>query len=276
MKSPQEAFLRVYEVMKKLRSPEGCPWDKEQSPASIRGNLTEEAYECIEAINSGDAAHIQEELGDVYLVTTFMAYMYEQEGAFTVADVLDGLADKLIRRHPHVFGSGSDADTPDKVVDQWNDIKVTVEGKKPKDSVIDGVSQALPPLERAYKIQKKAAKAGFDWNAAEDVWAKVREETEEAHAACAESSAEPSVESTGRDSLPNKTEEEIGDLFFSLVNLARFLKIDPSLALSRAVTKFSRRFREVEKRMKEQGLPMNKGNLQVMDELWNEIKKGEV
>jgi tetrapyrrole methylase family protein/MazG family protein len=262
MKNPQDAFLRVYEVMKKLRSPEGCPWDKEQTPASVRGNLVEEAYECVEAINSGDGPHVKEELGDVYLVATFMAYMYEQEGAFTVSDVLDGLADKLIRRHPHVFGTNSGAETPDKVVAQWNDIKVTVEGKKPKDSVIDGVSQALPPLERAYKIQKKASKAGFDWNKAEDVWAKVREETEEAFSACAEGNAD-------------KIEEELGDLFFSLVNLARFLKVDPSLALARALTKFSRRFKEVEKRMKEKGLALGQENFAAMDELWDTVKSEE-
>jgi tetrapyrrole methylase family protein/MazG family protein len=259
---PEKAFSRVYEVMKKLRSPGGCPWDREQTPSSVRNNLIEEAYECVEAIGSGEASHIREELGDVYLVATFMAYMYEQEGAFTLADVLDGLADKLIRRHPHVFGAQSDADTPQKVVAQWNDIKVRLEGKNPKDSAIDGVSQSLPPLERAYKIQKKAAKAGFDWTRAEDVWAKVGEETQEARAACAVGGAA-------------KIEEEIGDLFFSLVNLARFLKIDPSLALSRAVTKFSRRFREVERRMKEKGLALGKDNFAQMDSLWDEVKKEE-
>ena len=246
--------------MKKLRSPEGCPWDREQTPSSIRANLVEEAYECIEAIAFGDAAHIQEELGDVYLVATFMAYMYEEEGAFTVSSVLETLADKLIRRHPHVFVNERGADTPEKVVAQWNAIKVSVEGKAPRDSAIDGVSQALPPLERAYKIQKKAAAAGFDWSRVEDVWAKVREETEEARAACIGESAD-------------KREEEIGDLFFSLVNLARFLKIDPALALSRAVTKFSRRFKEVEKRMKEKGFLLGSENFAVMDELWNEVKK---
>jgi tetrapyrrole methylase family protein/MazG family protein len=262
MNNPEQAFLRVYEIMKKLRSPGGCPWDREQTPGSIRANLIEEAYECIEAVSSGDTAHIKEELGDVYLVATFMAYMYEQEGAFSVGDVLSGLSDKLVRRHPHVFGNTSSADTSDKVLAQWKDIKITVEGKKPKDSVLDEVSQALPPLERAYKIQKKAAKAGFDWTGIDDVWAKVREETEEVRAACA---------GGGQD----KVEDEIGDLFFSLINLARFLNIDPSLALSRAALKFSRRFKEVEKRMKEQGLPLGRENFPVMDSLWNEVKKLE-
>jgi tetrapyrrole methylase family protein/MazG family protein len=260
MENPENAFLRVYEVMKKLRSPEGCPWDREQTPVSVRNNLIEEAYECVEAITSGEASHIREELGDVYLVATFMAYMYEEAGVFTVAGVLEGLRDKLVRRHPHVFGTGSGADTPEKVLTQWNDIKVSVEGKKPRDSLLDGVSRALPPLERAREIQKKAAGAGFDWTDVEDVWAKVSEETREVRAARAGGEAD-------------KIEEEIGDLFFSLVNLARFLKIDPSLALSRAVTKFSRRFQEVEKRMKDEGLAMNRDNFAVMDEIWNKVKK---
>ena len=259
MKNSEQAFLRVYEVMKKLRSPEGCPWDREQTPKTIRGNLVEEAYECIDAVTSGDVKHIQEELGDVYLVATFMAYMYEQEGVFSIADVLNGLSDKLIRRHPHVFGSGSSADTADKVVDQWKEIKVTVEGKKPKDSVLDEVSQALPPLDKAYKIQKKAAKAGFDWEKTDDVWNKVREEIEEAYEACSEGNED-------------KVEDEIGDLFFSLINLARFLKIDPSVSLSRAVAKFTQRFKEVEIRMKEKNLPMNKDNFKIMDSLWDEVK----
>jgi tetrapyrrole methylase family protein/MazG family protein len=261
MKNPAESFCRVYEVMRALRAPDGCPWDREQTPLSVRSNLVEEAYECIEAITSADAAHIREELGDVYLVATFMAYMYEQEGVFSVSDVLEGLADKLVRRHPHVFGDSS-ADTSDKVLAQWKEIKVKVEGKKPKDSVIDGVPQALPPLERAYKMQKKAAKAGFDWTAAGEVWDKVREETEEARLAAA---------SEGAD----KTEEEIGDLFFSLVNLSRFLKVDPSLALARASAKFSRRFKEVERRMKEKGVPLEKENFALMDSLWNEVKAAE-
>ena len=262
MKNPAESFQRVYEIMKKLRSPEGCPWDREQDPKSIRSNLVEEAYECVEAVTAGDLPHIKEEIGDVYLVTTFMAYMFEQEGGFSVADALDGLAEKLVRRHPHVFGEGSAADTPDKVIAQWRDIKVSVEGKKPKDSVIDEVSHALPPLDRAYKIQKKAAKVGFDWKEAGDVWDKVREEAEEARRAC---------EHGDRDRI----EDEIGDILFSVVNVARFLKIDPSVALSRTIVKFSRRFREVERRMKERGLAPGADHFALMDSLWNEIKAGE-
>jgi tetrapyrrole methylase family protein/MazG family protein len=262
MKNPAESFEKLYEIMKKLRSPEGCPWDIEQTPRSVRSNLVEEAYETVEAINSGDTHHIREELGDIYLVATFMAYMYEQEGRFSVTDALDEVCAKLIRRHPHVFGEKSEADTPDKVLAQWKDIKVKVEGKKQKDSVIDEVSHALPPLDRAYKIQKKAAKAGFDWAAIEDVWAKVREETDEAEEAFAAADAD-------------KLEDELGDLLFSLVNVARFLKIDPSVALSRTIVKFSRRFKEMERRMKEKGLAPKAEHFALMDDLWNSIKTEE-
>jgi tetrapyrrole methylase family protein/MazG family protein len=262
MNDPAKSFQRLYDVMKKLRSPGGCPWDIEQTPKSIRSNLIEEAYECVEAVNSGDTPHIREEIGDVYLVSTFMAYMFEQEGTFSVGEVLEELCDKLVRRHPHVFGTGSDADTPDKVVAQWKEIKVHVEGKKPKDSIIDEVSHALPPLDRAYKIQRKAAKVGFDWKDLGDVWAKVREETEEAREAC---------ERGDRD----RVEDELGDIIFSLVNVARFLKVDPSVALSRTIVKFSRRFKEVEKRMKKKGLSPAAEHFDLMDRLWNEVKEEE-
>lgn len=262
IKTPAESFNRLYEIMKILRSPGGCPWDREQTPKTIRSNLIEEAYECIDAITSDDTSHIREELGDIYLVSTFMAYMYEQEGRFSVSEVLEELCEKLIRRHPHVFGTGSEADTPEKVVNQWKDIKVTVEGKKPKDSILDEVPHALPPLDRAYKIQKKAARVGFDWAKIEDVWSKVREEVEEAEEAWKEGDRE-------------KLEEEVGDLIFSLVNVARYLDVDPSVALSRTLVKFNRRFKEMEHRMKKQGLTPSASQFELMDQLWNEIKQEE-
>ncbi len=261
MKTPARSFERLYEIMRKLRSPEGCPWDKEQTPKSIRGNLVEESYECVEAVSSGDLPHVKEEIGDVFLVSTFMAYMYEQEGSFSVADVLEEVSDKLVRRHPHVFGDSS-ADTPDKVIAQWKEIKVAKEGKKPKDSILDEVSHALPPLDRACKIQKKAAKAGFDWKKVEDVWAKVKEEADEAAAAC-------------RTQNQDELEDELGDLLFSVVNVARFLEVDPSVALSRTIVKFTRRFKEVERRMKAQGLEPGPEHFELMDGLWNRIKDEE-
>ncbi|MFQ3621871.1 MAG: nucleoside triphosphate pyrophosphohydrolase [Spirochaetales bacterium] len=262
MRTPEQSFYRLYTIMQTLRGPNGCPWDREQTPKSIRGNLIEEAYECVEAITQEDTPHIREELGDVFLVATFMAYMYEQEGRFTLKEVLDELCDKLVRRHPHVFSTGSEADTPDKVVAQWKDIKVTVEGKKPKDSLVDDVPHSLPPLDRAYKIQKKVATVGFDWERIEEVWKKVKEEVAEA-------------EQSWKEGDTEKLEEEVGDLLFSLVNVSRFLQIDPSVALSRTLTKFSRRFKEMERRLKSLGLKPGADQFALMDKLWEEIKNEE-
>jgi tetrapyrrole methylase family protein/MazG family protein len=191
--------------------------------------------------------------------------MFEEQGEFTVADALAGLCDKLVRRHPHVFGT-SVAATPDAVIAQWNDIKEKVEGRRRKDSLLDEVSRALPPLERAYKVQKKAAKAGFDWSRTEEVWAKAREELEEAEDAC---------ESAARSGDRAALEDELGDLLFSAVNLSRFLGVDPALALHGAVEKFSRRFRHVERRMSEAGKVLASEHMVLMDDFWDEAKRAE-
>lgn len=260
MSSP-DAFERLHGIVRTLRSPEGCPWDREQTPESLRGNLLEEAYELVEAVDEKDPAHVREEAGDLYLLVTMIAHMYEERGLFTVADSLDSISDKLIRRHPHVFGD-SEASTPDAVIRQWNQIKETVEGRRPKDSVLDEVSRALPPLERAYKLQKKAAKAGFDWTDVRDVFAKLREEIAE-------------TEEARGDGDREALEAEIGDILFSAVNLSRALGVDPSVALHGAVERFSRRFRHVEKGMAREGLALSADNMARMDELWDEAKAGE-
>jgi tetrapyrrole methylase family protein/MazG family protein len=253
-----DSFSRAFSVIKRLRDPDGCPWDREQTPLSMRGNLIEEAYEAVEAINEKEPGHIREELGDVFLLAMMISYMYEQENAFTVSDVFDGLSDKLIRRHPHVFAV-SNANTPEAVVKQWNEIKEKVEGRGKKNSVMDEVSSALPPLERAYKLQKKAAKVGFDWSRVEDVWGKVEEELEEAKEAAAGDNHD-------------RREEEIGDLLFSVVNISRFLRIDPMVALHRCVGKFISRFKHVEKAMADEGRTMSRETFERMDELWDEAK----
>jgi tetrapyrrole methylase family protein / MazG family protein len=260
-----DAFGRLYSIVARLRAPDGCPWDREQSPESLRGSVVEEAYELVEAIDEDDAPHVAEEAGDLFLLATMICYMHEEKGAFSVADSLTAIGDKLVRRHPHVFGEAK-AETPDAVLKQWDEIKEKVEGRRRKDSLLDAVSRAMPPLERAYKLQKKAAKAGFDWARRDEVWAKAREELLEAEQAC-----EALALCGDRSAL----EEELGDLLFSAVNLSRFLDVDPAIALHSANEKFSRRFRQVEKRMAESGLPIAAENMAVMDGYWEEAKAEE-
>jgi tetrapyrrole methylase family protein/MazG family protein len=273
MQKTAASFARLYGIVQRLRAPDGCPWDREQSPASLRGDLIEECYEAVEAINEADPAHVREELGDVFLLATMIAYMHEQEGSFRVEDALEEVCEKLIRRHPHVFGE-SEAATAAEVLKQWDVIKVEQEGRKPKDSLLDEVSRAMPPLERAYKLQKKAAKVGFDWPDADGVWAKVHEELDEAKRAFVArssggGSAEPDAE------LEAELEKELGDLLFSVVNICRYVGVDPAVALHGTNGKFVQRFRHVERRMRETGHAMEKGKLDIMDTFWNEAKKAE-
>ncbi len=225
MKKTYYTFSSLYDVVARLRAPNGCPWDREQSPATLRECLIEETYECIEAIDEENPSHIKEELGDLFLLTTMLAYMHEEEGVFSVADVFQTICEKLIRRHPHVFGEIQVKDS-NEVLDNWAKIKVTQEGRKPKDSILDEVSAGLPPLDRAWKLQKKAAKAGFDWPTLEGVVGKINEELGEV------------MEAVGNTAKSNNVEEELGDLLFSVVNLCRYLKVEPSVALRRTNSKF--------------------------------------
>jgi len=261
-----EAFQKLYEIVVRLRGPGGCPWDIEQTPLTLRSDLIEETYECVEAIDEQNPSHVKEELGDLFLLVTMLSYMHEQEGHFTVAEVLEELSEKLIRRHPHVFENANGADpalTSDEVLVNWAKIKVEQEGRKPKDSLLDEVSRGLPPLDRAWKLQKKAAKAGFDWPDVSGVIAKIKEELQETEAAITDA---PAADNTA-------LEGELGDLLFSVVNLCRFFGIEPSVALQRTNIKFTERFKHVEKRMKETSQAMNIKNLAVMDQYWNEAKR---
>jgi tetrapyrrole methylase family protein/MazG family protein len=288
----QEAFGRLYETIQRLRAPGGCPWDREQTPMSLRETLIEESYETVEAITEAEGqsstsdgergspegqsslqqrrAHVCEELGDVFLNATMISYIYEESGDFTVEDSLNEVADKLIRRHPHVFGetegfagpeSAGKTDTAEKVLAQWDVIKRGVEGRK-ADSILDEVSRGMPALERSAKLQKKAAKAGFDWKTIDDVWPKVEEELAELREAVA----------AGKT---NEIEDELGDLLFAVVNIARHLKVDPGVALTRTNSKFTRRFKHVEQSMKKAGIPMDKDHLREMDGFWDEAKRAE-
>jgi tetrapyrrole methylase family protein/MazG family protein len=268
MQKENAAFQGLYETVVRLRAPDGCPWDREQSPSTLRGGLIEETYECVEAIDEKDPAHIREELGDLFLLATMLSYMYEQEGFFSVSDVLTGIREKLVRRHPHVFAGLKVRDSAE-VLDNWAQIKVEQEGRKPKDSILDDVSRTLPPLDRAWKLQKKAARVGFDWPDISGVIAKIEEELREA----GEAIAAPDMEAGGP--ARNAVEEELGDLLFSVVNLCRYLNVEPSVALQRTNAKFVKRFTYMEQEMKKEGRPIKPENLALMDRFWEAAKTAE-
>ena len=247
-------FDTLVQIMAKLRSPDGCPWDREQTHASLRPYLLEETYEVLEALDSGDTTHLKEELGDLLLQVIFHAKVAAEAGQFTIDDVVQGISDKLIRRHPHVFGDVV-IKTAEEQTTHWERIK-RKEGKK---SAIDGVPLALPALTRASRVQQKASSAGFDWASPEPVLDKVREEIVE-------------LDEARRSGNDHAIEEEFGDLLFALVNLSRFLKLDPESALQQATSKFSGRFREVERRMAADGRAMADATLEEMDRYWEQIK----
>ena len=253
------AFLELYDIIRHLRGPEGCPWDREQTPESMRAGLVEETYECVEAIDEKDAAHLREELGDLFLILILITRMHEETGAFTLTDVLREISAKLIRRHPHVF-DGKKTDSIPEILKNWNYIKEHIEGKKRDEGALSGINRALPPLDKSQKIQKKAAKVGFDWPSAAPVFAKLEEETRE-------------LEEAIRENNLSGVEDEVGDMLFTLVNIARHLKVDPSLALERTNRKFVSRFRLMESYMKELDLTFEQTDLKGLDELWEKAKR---
>lgn len=255
-----DQFLKLYEIVRTLRAPGGCPWDQKQTGRSLRSHLLEEVYETIEAVDSGVSSDIREEIGDVFLLVVMLGVIYEEDGAFTVAESLSVICEKLIRRHPHVFGDPAVV-TSEEVVDQWNRIKVEEEGKRAKDQLLDSVSSALPSLERANKLQKTAAKVGFDWPDLKGVLMKLHEEIAEVEAEVARSAVNADA-----------VEEEIGDLLFSAVNVSRFVGVDPSVALHRANQKFSTRLGIVETELKKRGISLEDATLSQMEEVWNTLR----
>jgi len=262
MSDAARSFDRFFDIVRTLRSPEGCPWDREQTVDTLKGFLLEESFECIDAIDAQDDDGIKEELGDVLLIAIMIAYVKEEQSVFSTRDVLDEISDKLVRRHPHVFGEAEVQDSAE-VKKQWDQIKIEVEGKKKKESLLDSVPQSFPPLERAFKMQKKAAKAGFDWPDIDGVFKKIEEESAEVKETIAD----------GNEAKAGALEDEIGDLLFSVINLARYLRVDPSLALNRTNRKFAARFRHVEQEMKARALSMEQHNLDVMDQIWEAAKR---
>lgn len=246
----------LVKLVKVLRSPEGCPWDKVQTHESIRRDFIEETYEVIEAINERDTEHLKEELGDVLLQVVFHADIEDDAGHFNLDDVADGNVKKLILRHPHVFGDVT-ANTSDEVLANWDEIKREEKHQETVTDAMNAVAKSLPAPWRAEKVQKKAAKVGFDWPTATDALEKVSEEKTELKDAIA----------AGKG-----VEEELGDLMFSVINVARMLKIDPEACLHAATDKFIARFAKAEAAAASRGLDLKELSPEALDALWNEAK----
>ena len=249
----------LVDVMRTLREPGGCPWDREQSHASIRSNMIEEVYEYLEAVDAEDTEGMREELGDVLMQIVFHARMAEEAGRFDLQDVIDEVVDKLIRRHPHVFGE-TKVHGSDEVLVNWEAIKKTE--KTERKHVLDGVAQGLPALMRAYKLQSKAAKVGFDWPDTKGVWAKVQEELGELQEALASGDSKAA-------------ESELGDVLFAIVNYARHFKIEPEVALNGTNNRFAKRFAHVEVCVESSGKNWQDFSLDELDCFWNEAKATE-
>lgn len=258
------AFEKFFRTIRTLRGENGCPWDKKQTPHTLKSDLFEEVCEVISAIQEEDHQHVREELGDVLLCTVMMAYIFQQDEVFSVADTISAVTEKLIRRHPHVFPQsetaeifGNNADTPEKVLEQWDKIKESVEGRGKK-HILDEVDKFLPPLLRAFKLQKKAAKQGFDWDDEQGPREKISEELQEIHEALQKK---------------NNLEEECGDLIFAVVNYCRKLGINPATALIGANEKFTHRFAYIEDSLAEKGKSPKDVSLAELDTLWEEAKR---
>ena len=299
------AFEKLVAVMARLRAPNGCPWDREQTHATLRTYLIEEAYEVLDALDGTDDPKFAEELGDLLLQVLFHAQIANEEGRFSIADVIREIYEKMIRRHPHVFGEKRAKDAAE-VLRNWEMIKneerlaksgAPAEEKTPE-SLLDGVPRSLPALLEAFQLTRKAARIGFDWHSIDGIFDKLDEETHELRHALAQpvaqgESASPAAlggRSFSSDSKPSTTrgasapeemtspssiESELGDLLFVAVNLARFLKIDPEIALKKTCAKFSRRFREMERLAREQGTTLAQIPRPQMESLWDQAKLRE-
>ncbi len=259
--TPGAKFDRLVQIMAILRAPGGCPWDREQSFQTLRKYLLEETYEVLNSIDEADWPNLAEELGDLMLQPVFLAQIAAEDGLFSIGDSIDAIVNKLIRRHPHVFGEAR-AETADDVKTRWDQIKSEENKEKGKvhAALLEAVPRALPALVEAQEIGSKVAKVGFDWPSAVDVTAKIHEELGE----LAEAS-----ESGNREEL----EEELGDLLFATVNLARKLNLDAEQALRRANLKFRRRFDHVERGLADKGRPLGEATLEEMEEMWQEAKR---
>jgi len=260
MTTHPDQFSQIISIMRRLRAPGGCPWDAEQTHESLKRYLLEESYEVLEAIDNGSDELLKEELGDLLLQPVFHAAIAEERGAFTMDDVLSTLADKLIRRHPHVFGDQEIKDSESQIAN-WEKIKKAEKGEERR-SALSGIPPHLPALMKAQKISEKASRVGFDWEHVDQVMAKVLEELHE---------FEEAMEQGRQDRM----EAELGDLLFAIVNLGRFLSLDPEEALRKTIARFQSRFSHIEDRLHATGRHLQDARLDEMEALWAEAKTRE-
>ncbi|OGW38370.1 MAG: nucleoside triphosphate pyrophosphohydrolase [Nitrospirae bacterium GWD2_57_9] len=255
----QDNLKDLVDLMATLRGPRGCPWDRKQTTESLKPFLIEETYEVIDALDEGDPAKVREELGDLLFQIIFHAQLAAEKGEFTIKDVIATNVEKMTRRHPHVFGDAK-AETAAEVLANWEEIKKKEKGQEQRKSILEGVPRSMPSLIRAHKLQEKAAKVGFDWSRLDEALPKLDEEI-----------AEFKESLQTRDAA--RIEEELGDIFFMLVNLSRFLEVDPEEALRKTISKFIRRFRYIEESAADAGRSLKEMTLDEMEQLWQESKK---
>jgi MazG family protein len=266
--STGQRFERLVEIMATLRGPDGCPWDKQQDFNSLKPMLVEEVYEVLEAVENQDFDGMAEELGDLLLHVVFHAHLGKESGQFDINTVLDKISDKLVRRHPHVFGAES-ASTPEEVIKNWEAIKAQEKAEKLKNrtpeqrSLLEGIPSKLPAIHEAHQISSRAARVGFDWPDVEGIFDKLQEEVTELREV---------ISSGGDDGKRERLEDEIGDMLFVIVNIARYLKIDSESALKRANRKFKTRFRYMETELSRQGKSLEETPLEEMEALWQKAK----
>jgi MazG family protein len=269
--SPGTAFDRLADIVARLRGPGGCPWDREQTLESLRPFVLEETYEVLEAIDSGNRGALREEIGDMIFEGVLLAQLCTEAGEFSVADSLGSITDKLVRRHPHVFGDAARAKNADEVLGRWEEAKArervaSPDGGQPK-TILGGVPRSLPALLRAHEMSTRAAAVGFDWERPADVLAKIEEEVAELREAVERSGGAGNAEERRR-----QVEEEMGDLLFAIANLARKLGVEPESALRMADDKFARRFTELERRFAARGESLQHAGLARMEEEWARVK----
>lgn len=275
MSKPQKKFNELVNIVRRLRAPKGCPWDRVQTHATLKPYMVEEVYEALEAIDSKDHKKLAEELGDMLLHIVMQAEMGREKKEFTIDDVISSISAKMIRRHPHVF-SNKKVRSVEEVWKRWEEIKSKeVKGKSDKvKGILESVPNALPALYRADKVQRRAARVGFDWNNIAGAWDKVDEEEKEILKLMGRSKYQTSKLKI-KPKTVNKIKEELGDLLFAIVNVTRKLDIDAEEALQNATSKFMRRFKEIELHAKRSGRHISKMTLPEMDAVWNDIKKRE-